>query len=378
MRAVQRNNLKCVQFLLNETESDINGSMLSAYTPLYLSTTNGYLEIAKLLLNYGAKASIVYKNKINSSTGDNSSMNDMNNLEGHVGHVRFQGEGAGGNSNSLYLFSPLRASIVYSRFDIMIHLLLNGADVNELFDSSDQHPARNTSSKSINSPNEEYVNSLKFLYREFGKSFPGKNEQKTEMNEHERYFEILNRFISNKNLYRRMLLENVKDVCFKINNNMSLSEHVNKTLTQEISVNLVTDLTNHVDCNDSSYFGWSEYVNIISEFMISIDLFLSRQTGDTRNENSLPIDTYKVLEYKKSNYYQQMFEFSRTLYDRYFAPKSLKEICRYKVRAMLFDSMSKTSIRYKNDFLKKDHQLFVLNKLGLPSNLINFILHINN
>jgi hypothetical protein len=35
MRASQRNNYKCVEFLLNETNSQINGSTHSAYTPLW-------------------------------------------------------------------------------------------------------------------------------------------------------------------------------------------------------------------------------------------------------------------------------------------------------------------------------------------------------
>lgn len=61
MRAVQRNNVQCVKYLLDHTESDINGSSQSTYTPLWFAVTNGYNELASILLNYGASPSIIDK-----------------------------------------------------------------------------------------------------------------------------------------------------------------------------------------------------------------------------------------------------------------------------------------------------------------------------
>lgn len=52
MRASQRNNLKCIEYLLNETNSDLNGSSRSTYTPLWFAVSNGYNELAKLLLDF--------------------------------------------------------------------------------------------------------------------------------------------------------------------------------------------------------------------------------------------------------------------------------------------------------------------------------------
>lgn len=382
MRAVQRNSIKCVEYLLNDTESDISGSKYSAYTPLWFSVSNGYNEIVRLLLNYGAHPSIVYKNRVYSNTSNNLSNESVDTIvnynEGRVGvRGHHQNTNESSTNCNLYLFSPLRASIVYQRFDIMIYLLEYGANVNELFDGNVWN--QSYEKKSQNKPNDDYVNSLKFFYREFGKYIILKNTE----DEYEKYFFKLNSFIKNQNVYRRMLIEFVKDICFKINSNLNLQDAINKSFNNKLfSLQFITNLTEQIESNQKNiydYSDWNDYIDLVKEFMLSIDSFLISQqaTNVEQQQQILPVHVYKILEYKKPNYHDQVFEFSKYLCRKFLSAKSLKELCRFKVRNMLFDSMDTRKLKYTNDFTKKDHQLFIMSKLDLPANLNNYILHID-
>ncbi len=96
MRASQRNNFKCIEYLLNETNSDLNGSSRSTYTPLWFAVSNGYTDLAKYLLDFNTYPSILI-DKSNQKLKDLQRPTITNTASG----------------SSLYLFSPLRASIVF-------------------------------------------------------------------------------------------------------------------------------------------------------------------------------------------------------------------------------------------------------------------------
>jgi hypothetical protein len=98
MRAVQRNNRECVEFLLNETESNINGSRESVHSPLWFGVVNGYNETCRLLLNFNAYPSLIQHTKTFQTASQH-----LNNYDYTAG-LNF-------SLNS----GPLRASIVYSR-----------------------------------------------------------------------------------------------------------------------------------------------------------------------------------------------------------------------------------------------------------------------
>ena len=182
--------------------------------------------MVKLILNYNASASIVDKTPKKSKFNLNE--NDINVLiqnEDHIG-IRRRQERAESESNSdhmrsnqqqtSYLFSPLRASIVYSRFQIMIHLLEYGANVYELFGATFNGEEEEEESKK-STYNEDYVNALKLLHRQFG-PFLSQN-----LNEYDRCLNKLNEFIACPNVYRRMLIEFVKNVYTKVANNQVLA-----------------------------------------------------------------------------------------------------------------------------------------------------------
>ena len=122
MRAAQRNNYKCVEFLLNETASELNGSLFSTYTPLWFGVSNGYTQLVKLLLDFNANPSINDQHKKKTTEATDDSLFD-----------RTDQQQRRDSENSSFLFSPIRASIVYSQYTIMNYLLEYGTNVNELY-----------------------------------------------------------------------------------------------------------------------------------------------------------------------------------------------------------------------------------------------------
>lgn len=215
MRAVQRNNLDCVRYLLDNTVSDLNGSSQSTYTPLWFAVTNGYKDLALLLLNYNASSSMVEKSisaAIPLPTSIANTLLRTEDLSGGIAASR-----SGDPSSTSYLFSPLRASIVYSRFEIMAHLLEFNANVYELFNVGRVgcgerkfklvRPGRDFNSKL----NEDYFNSLKFFHRQFSpdEQTATNGSQTVDL---DLQMNILNEFIDDVNVYRRMLIEFVKNL----------------------------------------------------------------------------------------------------------------------------------------------------------------------
>jgi hypothetical protein len=363
MRAVQRNSKECIELLITETESDINGSSFSVYTPLWFSVSNGYNELVILLLNYGANPSIIEKNK---TASNYQQINALINDEDHVG---IQG-------HQEYLFSPLKASIVYSRYEIMIFLLKYGANVYELFYYS-KSDYEDFNLRDNLKPNEYYVNSLKFLFREFGKHGLASPLEKNSKN-NANYLKLLNDFIENQNVYRKMLIEFVKTICNKIKSNPRLLKIFDNYLND--SKNFHTDLLYTITIeiqNNKANLDWHNFILHATSFMKCVDSFLLLQfeVNNENNERKLSLDDFKILDYKRANYHTELFEFSKMLHFQCFAPKSLKELCRFKIRTFLFKQINSSKIKYKKYFTKSDHQIFILNKLNTPNYLIDYILH---
>ena len=80
---------------------------------------------------------------------------------------------------------------------------------------------------------------------------------------------------------------------------------------------------------------------------------------------------------RKPNFHQNLFDFSKFLMLKFFAPKSLKELCRFKLRKHVFDKITSDKMQYSRTFSKRVHQLNVLNSFNIPSYLINYLLHAN-
>jgi len=102
VRACQRDHMDFIKFLLENTDTDPNGSALCQQTPLMIAVMNKYEAQVKLLLAHGAKPSLSFSTKMS-------------------------------YPEWMLTASPLRTSIVYKHFNIMSMLLKYGADWNELF-----------------------------------------------------------------------------------------------------------------------------------------------------------------------------------------------------------------------------------------------------
>lgn len=233
MRAVQRNNVECVRYLLNNTCSDLNGSSQSTYTPLWFSVSNGYNDLALLLLNYNASSSMVEKSissAIPLPTSVANTLLQSEDLSGGIGS-RSSDTSASSSSTASYLFSPLRASIVYSRYQIMAYLLEFNANVYELFNVSRFASGAVVGGRRCKLPrpgrvfnpklNEDYLNSLKFFHRQFAADQQTTATTTTaaattnQIVDLEQQLNFLNEFIDDVNVYRRMLIEFVKNLVYR-------------------------------------------------------------------------------------------------------------------------------------------------------------------
>ena len=352
MRASQRNNFKCIEYLLNETNSDLNGSPRSTYTPLWFTVSNGFTELAKLLLDYNTNPSI--NETINKSEDVLSEDHRRETLRG----------------TSIYLFSPLRASIVYSKFPIMIYLLQYGANIYELFGSVSNHLLNEQSNLPFNQLiNDDYVNSLKFFHRQLG----------SKSLEHEKYLKYLNDFIENKNIYRRMVIELVKNICNKIKTNLNLMSRIDQFLLihGKCSIFTLMEATFKIESQCQNDLSFSEYLLILNDFICSIDRFIEKELNTDENHinNRRDFNEFFQIATQKPNYLKSLFECGLYLIDNFFKPITLKEMCRFKIRKLLFKKIDQSNLKYKREFLKSNHQELILNQCGLPTQLINYLLY---
>ena len=359
------------------------GSSYSAYTPLWFAVSNGYTDLVKLILNYNASPSIVDKTLKKSNFNLNS--NDMNLLmqdDDHIGIRRDARMPIGSalvsdqtqqqqQQQTSYLFSPLRASIVYSRFQIMITLLEYGANIYELFGAT-----LNGDESNKQTYNDDYVNALKLLHRQFG-PFLSQN-----LNEYDKCLNKLNEFISCPNVYRRMLIEFVKSICTKIAANKVLSSQLslNAVNNSKNSLDQVISLTQHFESclneeisKEREDDEWRDYLNLSSDFFVSIDLLLSanNEQNPILNENNVALNQLS----RKPLFHQTLFEFSKFLMSKFFAPKKLKELCRFTLRQTVLSKIQRDQVKYGKNFTKRDHLNVLLKTFNLPNNLIDYLLH---
>ncbi|CAF1027490.1 unnamed protein product [Brachionus calyciflorus] len=364
MRAVQRNSFECVEYLLNETKSDLNGSSQSTYTPLWFAVSNGYESLAKILLNFNASPSIINKS-VMPNIANGYEMMHHEDLTG----IRETRDSE--SLTSLYLFSPLRASIVYSRYEIMLDLLKFNANVYEIFGATLSNP--NLSVCLSTKPNEDYVNSLKFFFRQFG----CEKEGHLDLLNQDKFLNILNSFIQNPNVYRRMFLEFVKYLIFKINSNLNLVDKLYEYLNRmnKNSIDYVMQMTRLIQEDGETELKWVDYVEIINDFMNSLDTFLSL---DNNYAMSLSFNLTSGMGQNLRAYNFNLLRFSLLLMEKYFRPKSLMELCRYEIRRNLFDKINKYKVEYKIGFLKNDLLESILQKCAIPYQLKNYVLYKDN
>lgn len=303
-------------------------------------------------------------------------------------------------TSRLYLFSPLRASIVYSRYQIMMNLLEYNANVYELFGASTPNKRPVKCSNAFNSrTNDEYLNSLKFFHRQFlttttstaanDTDLPRQQQQQQQTgNEHtlNYYLDVLNDHIDDPNVYRRMLVEFVKSLIHKINSNLNVIDRLYEYLNSvnQNNVEYIDKLNQSIN-NGEQAVDWDDYVNIVRDFIKSLDTFLSSNpengqnfnnnntSHNTTNQNNGSADSAKT---KKTNVNESLFEFSLSLMRKYFKPKSLKEISRFKLREMLFQDIDQQQ-KHKSPRLKNDQLNYKIVQLNLPKHLRNYVLFKN-
>ena len=352
MRASQRNNLECVELLLNETCSELNGSKHSAYTPLWFGVSNGFVDLVKLLLDYNAIPSI----------NDKQTQHLTANARSDYRRTRNALPIAVQPDSNAFLFSPIRASIVYSQESIMNHLLKFNANVYELFGE-----IKLVSFKP--KLNEELVNALKFFYRQFGTI-----EQKNNL------LFRLNEFIEDVNIWRLMLVEFVKYILINLKLNSEIIR-LDQFLTpfSRNSTEYVAEIT--ADMENGSELKMSQYLTLINEFIESVNLFLSSEQV-LNNQQHILVSVGNRREYneflrdllQKPNYHKNLIEFACYLVESFYRPKSLKQLCRFKIRKIVFDQIDNSNIKYNKQFLKTNHMEAILNTYKLPNYLRNYVL----
>ena len=111
----------------------------------------------------------------------------------------------------------------------------------------------------------------------------------------------------------------------------------------------------------------------MNDFFVSIDFLLSNQNQNNPilNGNNSALNTLSL----KPMFHQTLFEFSKFLMLRFFAPKTLKELCRFKLRQEMFDRIKLDKLKYSHAFTKKDHCELILNTFKLPCNLLSYLMH---
>ena len=350
------------------------------YTPLWFAVSNGYNDLVKLILNYNASPSIV--DKTLKKAQFNLDISDVELLiqdDDHVGMratishsepTRFSRQ----QQQTSYLFSPLRASIVYSRFQIMVNLCEYGANVYELF-GAHFNEASLVDPRQSPASSEDFVNALKLLHRQFGPFITQSKGEHLSSNDYGKCLCKLNEFISSPNVYRRMLLEFVASICSKIkatNHHHILAGQLNLgQATSKHSLEHIIKLTEHLRSNSavmSDSDEWSDYLFAANDFFVALDFVLSdpERSATVLGENQLS---------RKPRFHQSLFEFGKFLTQRFFAPKSLKELCRFKLRAALLTKIQRDKLKYSREFTKRDHQIEILKSFNLPNNLLNYLMH---
>jgi hypothetical protein len=345
MRAVQKNSVDCVAFLLNETDSNPNGSLQSTYTPIWFAISNGFNVLAKLLLNFNASPSILERPI--TKTGD---------------HID--------NGVSLTLFSPLRAAIVYGRLEIMLLLLKYGANLNELFDDC----LNNDSEEEMSPIHKRYLNALHFFHRQLSNRSPSTSDNGN--SNKNQFLDILNNYICNVNVYRRMVISFVYYTCLNIKSDKNLMDGFDEFCYKfgRNSIEKVVNATNSIEASTLNGMSLDQYLEMCGEFFTSLDMFTASDIFDRYHLNNLHFNTRYLKLNRLTNYHSNIFEFSTSLLMvNYFKPKTLKELCRFKLRNKLFNSMN-TTFRYNSTFLKCDHFVEIVNQLGLPNSIKNYLL----
>lgn len=116
---------------------------------------------------------------------------------------------------------------------------------------------------------------------------------------------------------------------------------------------------------------WADYLSTVRQFIESLEKFLNLTPENILNFN-LHLNNSLI---RKPNF-QCLFDFAMYLMDKFHQPKTLKQLARFKIREMVFERVSNSSqIRYKKDFLKKDHLESIVKQLELPCYLLNYLLH---
>jgi hypothetical protein len=257
----------------------------------------------------------------------------------------------------------------------MVYLLQYGANVYELFGSiSASLTGSDLGHANFNQLiNEDYVNSLKFFHRQFGSRSP----------ELEKYFSYLNDFIENKNVYRRMLIEFVKNIYTKIKMNMSLAARIDRYLATfgKHSLSQVIEATIRIE-HDQTTVLFSDYLELVNDFVSQIDLFINTELIAVTDETQLinnrrDFNDFFQIVTQKPNYLRNVFDYALFLVEKYFRPVSLKEACRFKIRKIFLNNIGSSLVKYNSHFLKINHQEAILGSFGLPTHLINYVLHRN-
>lgn len=306
-RACQRNNLNIIKYLLTKTNINPNGSTECVHTPLVIAISNGYHLQVKLLLELKANPSIQIFSPLSTTPQSSSLSNNESILCSQTSRSTLDYGSFVTNNTSLFLMSPLRTAIVHEKFDCMKLLLKYGANVNEILINLNNNSINNDAYLCLKYANlNEYIMCLKLLFRHINeKNFI--------------YMYELNNYIENTNLYRLLFISFIKSI-----NQQSSSNN-----------------NNHIINNQDAYLN-----DLFNELLLDIDQFLANNSSIYTFTQTLFID-YIIKLIK-------IF---------YLKPKSLKELCRFKLRNYIYLNKQRNyNIFNQIDFLPNALKLYLLHE----------------
>jgi hypothetical protein len=243
----------------------------------------------------------------------------------------------------------------------MIYLLEFNTNVDELFEcSSSTTQPSSTNQSSINNNHttndSQQISTLKLFYRQF---FSGENKKSNFC-----YLEKLNTFIQNPNVYRKIYFDLIKSCLNQMKQNLILMN----LITNDLQMNSTFESMS--DCF-FQYFNYYPFNNLhLEQFIFNVRDFLNAiDSFIIQKQIQFNVNTNSQITFR------DLLSFSELLMQRFFKPRTLKELSRFHLRKMLFYKLDSSNRKYNMSCMKMDQMKSMLDSLQIPNYLKTYILH---
>jgi hypothetical protein len=232
--------------------------------------------------------------------------------------------------NAPLTLSSLRISLLHSRFQIMTNLLEYNAST-DVFYSISSSSARG--GKYASAGDMQCIRRLMLLKRS---------------EENNYYLDRLDSFTPSPRVYKDMLLDCLQYFMTKVVGQAMLFD--NSVAGERVSGLIgLKDRLNEMVCTIDSFFV------AVDQLLDSIHIFIS--------ENDSQPNLKANVEFSN------LVSFAKSVFKRYYKPKTLKELCRFKLRKIVFDAVSRyqSKGKYSMKYRKTEALYDMLYKLNVPT-----------